>query len=182
MTGSSQLYQAVKSYLDENYVNRELTEAVGSGYYIDALPISEAEEYGRLAEPDAYGGMVSSVGLETSLESVEPTFSETLLHLIDEQGKKESDVYKKANIDRRHFSKIRNNREYQPSKMTALAFAVALELDPVETENLLARAGFAISHSSKADIIVEYFLKRREYDIFTINEILFKFHQPLLGG
>ena len=87
----------------------------------------------------------------------------------------------KHNVDRKHFSKIRNNPAYQPSKSTALPFAVALELNLDETKDFIGRAGYALSHSSKADIIVEYFIQRKKYDIFTINETLFAFREPLLG-
>ena len=104
------------------------------------------------------------------------------MRLIDRTGKKDSEIYKKANVDRKLFSKIRNNMDYKPSKTTALAFAFALELDIDETRDFIGRAGFALSHSSKFDVIVEYFLVSKNYDIYELNEVLFAFDQPLLGA
>ena len=120
--------------------------------------------------------------LEFLLENLDAGFAETLLTLIDLSGKKDSEVYKKANVDRKLFSKIRNNPEYKPSKPTALAFAFALELDLYETKEFIGRAGYALSRSSKFDIIVEYFLLHRNYNIFELNNVLYEFDQPLIGA
>jgi len=85
-------------------------------------------------------------------------------------------------VDRKLFSKIRSNPEYRPSKPTVFAFAVALELSLPETKTFLRKAGFALSHSSKFDIILEFFIKARRYDVYEINEVLFEYDLPLLGS
>ena len=120
--------------------------------------------------------------LNDMFDELDAGFSETLLKLIDRTGKKDSEIYKKANVDRKLFSKIRNNPGYKPSKPTALAFAIALELDLEEAKDFISRAGYALTHSSKFDIIIEYFIEHEIYDIFQINETLFAFDQSLLGA
>ena len=190
LTISDTLFDDVQSYLDERYVAELLEEeyrgddrdhriaACHEEAYLDATEACVSEAAPMFAAKDADAGARS---LEHLLDDIDDTFSETLLRLIDLKGKSDPEIYKRANVDRKHFSKIRNNPAYQPSKNTALTFAVALELDLDETRDFIGRAGYALSHSSKMDVIVEYFIERKEYDIFTINETLFAFQQPLLG-
>jgi len=109
-------------------------------------------------------------------------FSGMLLRKIDESGMTDAACYKKANIDRRVFSKIRSNPDYKPSKPTACAFALALELSPKEAEELLTKAGFALSPSQPFDIILRYCFEHGVYNVFEVNEVLFHYDQPLLGG
>ncbi len=118
--------------------------------------------------------------LQDALGQIDESFSEMLLRKIDEKHLTDAQCYKKAQIDRKLFSKIRSQRDYRPSKPTAISFALALELSLTETHDLLLKAGYALSHSNKADIIVEYFIIHGIYDKFLVNEALYEFDQPLL--
>jgi len=116
------------------------------------------------------------------LTQTDAGFSETLLKLIDRTGKKDSEIYTRANVSRQHFSKIRNNPNYKPTKATAIAFAIALELDLEATKDLIGRAGYALTRSSKFDLIIMYFIAQGNYNMFDINAALFEFDQSLLGA
>lgn len=124
----------------------------------------------------------SQATLATALDNIEDSFSELLLKLIDARGMTDAECYRRANIDRRLFAKIRNNHDYQPSKVTVIALGLALELPLGDLQDLLARAGFALSPAARFDVIVRYFVDRHIYDVFTINDALFENHEKLIGA
>ena len=177
---SSKLFADIAEYIDDHYADTHTDTRRERLRRMSAFE----EQAAALCEDAMPAPMMASVaagGLDDLLVHLDAGFSETLLKRIDRSGKKDSDVYKKANVDRKLFSKIRNNPDYRPSKPTAIAFAIALELDLDETRDLIARAGYALSSSSKFDVIIEYFIGQKKYDIFEINEALFAFDQSLLG-
>ena len=152
----------------EAYNWEDEADAICTAPMVDALPMPSAAW-----QPST---------LEDALNQIDESFSQMIQRLIKERGMKNADCYKKANIDKKLFSKIINNVQYKPKKTTALALAVALELSLDETKELLMKAGLALSHSDKFDIIVEFFIMKGNYDIFEINEMLYEFDQVLLGG
>lgn len=204
---SSKLFSDIAQYIDDNYVaehspydsrrinNLNVSMPLPQTRFLDAEDYNASEESIVLSDdycaaiPPCESPRQSSKDLDDTLDLgdiiknvIDESFSEMLLRLIDERGMKDSECYKKANIDKRLFSKIRSNPDYKPSKPTVLAFCIALELPLVQTNEMLMKAGFALSHSNKFDIIVEYFIKQNNYNIFEINEALFAFDQSLLGS
>ena len=148
----------------------------------DAMPGSADDIFDSMSAPDRPACAVSGPDWSELVRNMDEGFSEALLRLIDEKGMTDAQCYKKANVDRRLFSKIRSDPEYRPSKPTVFAFAIALELTLPETKKLLERAGFALTHSSKLDVVLEYCIKERIYDVIRINEVLFDLDLPLLGN
>lgn len=195
-----QLLSSVQSYIDEKYAcsNKRLQRSsAGSSASCEEMRSSasgsvscqcldswdedeKAEEDDWLYELPAF--LQSNRTLEDLVAQTTETFQQALFRMIDERGLKDSEVYKRANMDKKLFSKIRSNADYQPKKITAISLALALRLNLDETRDFIGRAGFALTHTSKFDIIIEYFIENKNYDLFEINQVLFAFGEPLIGN
>ena len=176
---SEKLFSDIAEYIDDNYAEKHTDYRRESMRMNMPMQASIGMFEADLCECKA---IMPEDDLDSKLKKIDESFSQMLLRKIDEKGMTDAECYKKANIDRKLFSKIRGDVNYKPSKPTAIAFAISLELSLNETEDMLKKAGFALSHSNKFDIIIEYFISKGNYNIFEINEALFAFDQSLLGA
>lgn len=178
---SSKLFSEIQAYIDDVYVDEHLNHpSEAKRRRLQTKYIEKAKAYDA-ADMCCAAPMPMEACLDDMLNQIDESFAEMLIRLIDEKGITDAECYKRANVDRRLFNKIKNNPLYKPSKQAVLAFAIALELSLEQTRDMLMKAGFALSHSNKADIVVEYCIITGNYNIIEINQVLFKLDLQPLG-
>ena len=183
---SEDLYSSVEAYIDDHYIEEQHIDAQRRGKWYRENEYPEHvfnEEVGLNSNEVVHSMQIKQKkkSIDDVINHLDESFSEMLLRLIDEKGLKDPEVYKKANVTKQTFSKIRNNSQYNPTKQTALAFAIALKLNLDEAKDLLMKSGYALSKSNRFDVIVSFFLESESYDIYEINAVLFNFNEKLLG-
>lgn len=169
---TSKLFKEIETYIDDNYVAEHLIER-------NARNVGENVQY---TPQSSVAHSENKPSLNALLSKIDDNFAVSLMHLIDKKGMKDVECYQKANVLKQTWYKILNCEDYKPSKNTVLCFAIALELDLPETQRLLATVGYTLSNSNKFDVIIQYFILHKKYDIFEINQTLFEFDQEVLGA
>lgn len=192
---ASSLFSDLRSYIDDNYVEEQTKKEYGSLYERRRRRenIAPPEEYEAYEASNAFGGTseeplmseasaapLSAGSLEELLGQSESTFSEYLLDILKERSGKDSEVYKRAEISKQLFSKMLSNKYYQPTKNTVIQLAIGLQLDVNQTQKLLEKAGYTLTRSSKADLVVQYYIERKVYNVKFINLALEDCKLPLL--
>ena len=183
---SQKLFSDIQEFINDEYVDEhdeDFYEAFDG--IIDEMPMAKCIQAPMCADAmmprKRETSSAAGKSLREYMKQMDRSFQEMLFDLIDESGMTDVECYKKANVDKRTFSKIKSNKDYKPSKQTVIAFAISLQLDMDTTQELLATAGFTLSRSKVFDKIIRYFIHNGNYDIFEINEALFEFDQQLLG-
>ena len=178
---SEDLFSSVEAYIDDHYIDEHMPprrsrimEKSDNLVYDEAFYEPMRNETMAPVKP-------KKKSLDDVISHLDETFSETLLRIIDERGLKDPEVYKKANVTKQTFSKIRNNSQYNPTKQTVLAFAIALQLNLDEAKDLLLKSGYALSNSNRFDLLMSFFFESKNYNIYEINAVLFEYDQNLLG-
>ena len=183
---SQKLFSDIQEFINDEYVDEhdeDFYEAFDDS--VDEMPMAKCIQAPMCADAmmpcKRETSSAAGKSLREYMKQMDRSFQEMLFDLIDESGMTDVECYKKANVDKRTFSKIKSNKDYKPSKQTVIAFAISLQLDMDTTQELLATAGFTLSRSKVFDKIIRYFIHNGNYDIFEINEALFEFDQQLLG-